>query len=119
MHTTMSGPRFGFSQRRCDDRGDVTIMRNPRHMRTVHVQANPRACEACGRCVEACRNEALGLVRVLFHSHVHVDHPERCRGCLRCVRACPQGAIQPLHPRPPRDGVAGATGGVPGGEPAD
>ena len=76
---------------------------------TEHIQLDTRACEACGRCVEACREGALGMVAFFFHKHAKVSHAERCRGCLRCVRVCEHGAIVALHPRPPRrEAKAGA-----------
>lgn len=70
------------------------------HHRTEHVQIDTRRCEACGRCVEACRHEALGMVSFLFHKHAKVRDADRCRGCLRCVKACPHDAILALRPRP-------------------
>ncbi len=72
------------------------------HQGTEHIQLNTRACEACGRCVEACREGALGMVAFFFHKHARIRDAARCRGCLRCVRACEHGAIQALRPRLPR-----------------
>jgi NAD-dependent dihydropyrimidine dehydrogenase PreA subunit len=66
---------------------------------TGHIQVDTRRCEACRGCVEACRDEVLGMISLFFHKHVVVRHPDRCRGCLRCVRACEHGAILALHPR--------------------
>jgi ferredoxin len=62
--------------------------------RTEHIEVNPHDCEACGRCVEACREDALCIVGLLFHKHVKVRDADRCRGCLRCVKACEHGAIR-------------------------
>lgn len=69
------------------------------HHGTEHIQLDTRACEACGRCVEACREDVLGIVGFLFHKHVRVKDAGRCRGCLRCVRVCEHGAIRALRPR--------------------
>jgi ferredoxin len=66
---------------------------------TDHIEVDTRPCEACGRCVEACREDVLGLVGFWFHHHVKVEDPGRCRGCLRCVRACEHGALRALRPR--------------------
>jgi uncharacterized Fe-S center protein len=66
--------------------------------RSEHIAIDTHVCEACGDCVEACREHALGMVSFLFHKHAKVSHADRCRGCLRCVKACQHGAIQPLHP---------------------
>lgn len=52
----------------------------------ITPELNPEACISCGRCLEACREEAVRFT----------DHPEfgeRCIGCGDCVRACPTGAI--------------------------
>jgi MinD superfamily P-loop ATPase len=82
---------------------------------TEYVLVDTRRCEACRRCVEACREEVLGMISLFFHKHVKVVHPERCRGCLRCVAACEHGATQALRPRSPRR--ATADGSHPGSTP--
>jgi pyruvate formate lyase activating enzyme len=46
-----------------------------------------RRCLACGRCVEACGEEALALGAALI-----VDR-ERCTACGDCTRACNTGAL--------------------------
>ena len=60
------------------------------------------ACNGCGKCVEVCPVEAMGLV-----SSGDPQHPKRkkarldesiCLGCGVCVRACPPRALR-LHPR--------------------
>jgi len=66
-----------------------------RHDRTAHIAVDTRLCVACGTCVDACPREVLGMIALLRHRHVHVDHADRCRGCLKCVRSCQNGAIQP------------------------
>jgi NAD-dependent dihydropyrimidine dehydrogenase PreA subunit len=60
---------------------------------TEHIEVDPKVCEACGDCVEACQSEVLRVVGFLVHKHVRVRHPETCRGCGKCAAACPNGAI--------------------------
>lgn len=94
--------------------------------RTEFVAIDTRRCEACRRCVEACREDVLGMVSLFFHKHAKVNHAERCRGCLRCVKICERRAIQPLrpvaHPEAHRGAGAGAAGKAqerPGAGPGD
>ncbi len=63
------------------------------------------ACNGCGKCVEVCPVEAMGLV-----SFGDPLHPKRkkarletdlCLGCGVCVRVCMKGALR-LRPRPRR-----------------
>ncbi len=46
------------------------------------------SCTGCGNCVEACRENAVGL-----HQDMAVIDHERCLGCKECIRACPDGAL--------------------------
>jgi len=84
------------SRRDGEERSPV-VQRVPRehHPRwsTGYVAVDPRLCEACGDCVEVCRNGVLGVVGFLFHKHVKVIRPEECRGCGKCAAVCPNGAI--------------------------
>jgi len=66
----------------------------PRHNQTEFIQIDIRSCIACGQCVAACSRNVLGLLSILRHRHVHVDHPDRCKGCYKCIKACEQRAIQ-------------------------
>lgn len=62
-------------------------------------------CSGCGKCVDACPVEAIGLVSA--HDPLHrwqrraVLAPARCLGCGVCVRACSEAALF-LVPRPER-----------------
>lgn len=52
-------------------------------------------CEACGRCVTACKQGALEIAAFKRVNDVHIARPKRCTGCLSCVAACRQRAVQP------------------------
>jgi coenzyme F420-reducing hydrogenase delta subunit/formate hydrogenlyase subunit 6/NADH:ubiquinone oxidoreductase subunit I len=47
-------------------------------------------CMACGRCVPACKSEALSMD--MAHMKVLVDRV-KCKGCGVCVAECPVGAM--------------------------
>lgn len=66
------------------------------HHRTRFVEFDLRRCQACGRCVEACPRQVLGMVAFFRHRHVHVDHADRCRGCRACAAACPHDLVHRL-----------------------
>lgn len=46
-------------------------------------------CHLCGRCYNACRNDAI----VIQGRHRWVDY-RKCTGCLTCVQICPYNAIK-------------------------
>ncbi|MCX5919660.1 MAG: 4Fe-4S binding protein, partial [Deltaproteobacteria bacterium] len=48
------------------------------------ARIDPEKCDRCGKCVEACRFEAIEDFRV---------DPIACEGCGVCFHVCPQGAI--------------------------
>jgi 2-oxoglutarate ferredoxin oxidoreductase subunit delta len=60
---------------------------------TDFITLDTGACEACWECVEACPNEVLGRVSMLFHKHAKVVDSAACTGCLKCVRVCEAGAL--------------------------
>lgn len=45
-------------------------------------------CNACGKCIRACTNEAIRLV----NDEAHIDQ-SYCEGCRTCFYVCPTGAI--------------------------
>lgn len=48
-------------------------------------------CAGCGRCVDACTNEALKLTKEGI-----VRDYERCSVCAKCVEACENGAMEKI-----------------------
>nr|MDO8110071.1 4Fe-4S binding protein [Candidatus Sigynarchaeota archaeon] len=50
---------------------------------------DPDLCQLCGRCLNACRNEAI----VIEGRKRWVDY-RRCTGCLTCTLICPKNAIK-------------------------
>lgn len=77
----------------------------PVHTTNFLPELEEVACNGCGRCVDACPVEALGLVSANDPRHPAAKRARldegRCLGCGVCVRACPKGAIR-LAPRKAR-----------------
>jgi len=80
------------------------------HLHPVHTTSFlPEVCEdrcnGCGRCVNVCPVEAMGLVSTNAprapERKKAVNRVSLCLGCGVCVRACPKGAIA-LTERPER-----------------
>jgi pyruvate formate lyase activating enzyme len=46
-------------------------------------------CIACGKCVEACAQQAIAVVK-----NTRVIEWENCNYCMKCAEACPSGAIE-------------------------
>jgi ferredoxin len=78
---------------------------HPVHTSNFMATIDEAACSGCGKCVEACPVEALGLVTAR-----DPKHPKRklarlfkdlCLGCAVCKASCPLGCIA-LDSRPQR-----------------
>jgi NAD-dependent dihydropyrimidine dehydrogenase PreA subunit len=92
----------------CCERLAATRKFNSQHpLHTSNFQARIKRdrCTGCGRCVDVCPAEAIGLISA--HDPTHkwqrraVLAPARCLGCGVCVRACKDEALA-LAPRPDR-----------------
>jgi len=80
-------------------------MLHPVHTTNFIPTVNDNECTGCGRCVQACPVEAIGLV---LADDPHLPKREKaklneeiCLGCGLCVRNCPADAIR-LESRPKR-----------------
>lgn len=65
-----------------------------KQLQTKFIAVNPRHCEACWQCIEACPCQVIGKIKFLIHRHVYIEHPDACIGCKKCVRVCQHGAIK-------------------------
>jgi formate hydrogenlyase subunit 6/NADH:ubiquinone oxidoreductase subunit I len=78
---------------------------HPVHTSNFLPLVDATACSGCGRCLEACPVQALGLVSAVDPGNAkrkvaRVD-AELCLGCGVCAAACPQKCIR-LESRPQR-----------------
>ena len=78
---------------------------HPVHTSNFIAAIDETACSGCGKCVEACPVEALGLVTANDPGRpkrkVARLNRELCLGCAVCKAACPSGLVS-LESRPQR-----------------
>ena len=58
-------------------------------IRTPYIWIDTHRCEACWKCIDACRNQVIGKVEFLWHRHIVIQNGERCTGCKKCIKTCP------------------------------
>jgi ferredoxin len=80
-------------------------MLHPVHTTNFIPMVNDDKCTGCGRCVQVCPVEAIGLVTVddpkISKREKAKLNEEICLGCGLCVRSCPADVIR-LESRPKR-----------------
>jgi len=78
---------------------------HPVHTTNFIARIKRELCSGCGRCLDACPAEAVGLVSANDPQHEWLRKavlaPGRCLGCGVCVRVCKSGALS-LAPRQER-----------------
>lgn len=68
--------------------------RNRNQIQTKFVELDSAKCQACWKCVENCKNNAIGKIDIIIHKHALIKNPENCTGCLKCVKVCEFGAYR-------------------------
>lgn len=80
---------------------------------TVYIA--PELCIGCGKCAEACQDNAI----LGGENLIHVVKGEQCSKCMLCVEACPKGAVKKagaIKPKVPAEPIpVGSVGGTSGG----
>lgn len=83
----------------CDvDAANLHLMLDPRETSCSDfvsgklAEVDPDRCTGCGLCVDACRFEAVSLVRTERRTRALVD-PIACEGCGVCQYVCPERAV--------------------------
>ena len=83
----------------CDvDAANLHLMLDPRETSCSDfvsgklAEVDPDRCTGCGLCVDACRFEAVSLVRTDGRTRALVD-PIACEGCGVCEYVCPENAV--------------------------
>lgn len=60
----------------------------------VSVTVSTERCVGCGRCVERCRREAMGLIQLRTEHYAMLVNPGKCNGCGKCAKVCNFNAIE-------------------------
>lgn len=62
----------------------------------AYVKVDPSYCKGCQRCMEACRQNCLGLSglsNLSGYDYVEFKEETQCIGCGLCYMVCPDVAI--------------------------
>lgn len=55
----------------------------------MSIRIHKESCIGCGRCIEACPGNLIGLTE----GKAKILIPEDCWGCTSCLKECPVGAV--------------------------
>jgi ferredoxin len=61
---------------------------------TNYIQLDSRKCQACWKCITACRKDVIDKIDFWFHKHSRIKNSNNCVGCGNCVKICEYGAIK-------------------------
>jgi len=82
-------PRLRVALAACPNACTMPQIRDVGMIATMSPQAIRPACNGCGRCEQACREEAITVRAGRAELHA-----ERCVRCGQCIACCPSGAIE-------------------------
>ena len=80
---------------------------------TVYIA--PELCDGCGKCIEACPEDAIAGSQ----NFIHIIETEKCTKCMACADACPKSAIKKagtVKPKVPAEPIPVGSFGEAGGE---
>ena len=78
-------------------RASVVLSKEQLTVEGVVSHVNEIMCRGCGKCVEACPYNAVGLVEKEEDKSVAYVQEALCKGCGACAVACPTGAASIFH----------------------
>ena len=78
-------------------RASVVLSKEQLTVDGVVSHVNEIMCRGCGKCVEACPYNAIGLVEKEDDKSVAYVQEALCKGCGSCAVACPTGAASIFH----------------------
>jgi NADPH-dependent glutamate synthase beta subunit-like oxidoreductase/NAD-dependent dihydropyrimidine dehydrogenase PreA subunit len=70
----------------------AAMPRGPRQSRGFSVTVNQSLCRGCGRCLQACPYQAVGLKANGASGFSAVVDEALCKGCGNCISVCPSNA---------------------------
>jgi len=78
-------------------RASVVLSKEQLTVEGVVSHVNEIMCRGCGKCVEVCPYNAIGLVEKEDDKSVAYVQEALCKGCGSCAVACPTGAASIFH----------------------